>query len=130
MSAQSLPLPLGSADLIPTWHRRLLRATEDAVDALGLSVAAAAAGVRDTDLRGMLDGRNGRKLPTEVAAAIAQRVTGDLRAAILDSIRGLFGLHEPEDDAAYIHRIEGALLTFGAPGGEALARCRREARRG
>jgi hypothetical protein len=115
----------------PTSYRRLVRAVDDACDAVGLGVAAAAAGVRDTDLRGMLDGRNGRRLPAEVAAAVADVVgAGALRDAITTAVRELFGLVEPESDRDYIHRIEGALLNFGAPGADYLARCRREARRG
>jgi hypothetical protein len=79
----------------------------------------------------LIDGRNGRRLDTRVAAIIAERVgAGIYRDAIVRAIKELFGLFEPENDREWAHRLEGALLCFGQPGAEKLAQCRREARRG
>lgn len=111
-------------------YRDLVRAVEDAIAVIGLDVAAGAVGVGKSDLRAMLDGRNGRRLPTDVAAVIARRVDGSYRDHVLAAVRALFGIVDaPESDRDYIHRLEGALLRFGAVGEAELARCRREARR-
>lgn len=127
----ALSLDFGPTERAANEYRRMVRAVDDAVAALGLEIAAGACGVPKADLRGMLDGRNGRRMSAEVAAVIAERVgPGSYRDAILDAVRSMFGLHAPEKDGEYIHRLEGALLKFGEPGGEVLARCRREARRG
>lgn len=126
----SLMLDFGAADGAARAHRDLVRATDDAVGVLGLEVAAGAVGASKSDLRAMLDGRNGRRLPTDVAAVIARRVDGSYRDHVLAAVRALFGIEAaPESDRDYIHRIEGALLRFGAVGEAELARCRREARR-
>lgn len=129
MMAQSLDF--GAGDRAAHDYRRMVRAVDDAVAVLGLEVAAGATGIAKADLRRMLDGRNGRRLPADVAAVVADRVgAGCYRDAILDAVRSLFGLHRPESDADYAHRLEAALLKFGEPGADMLARCRREARRG
>ena len=128
MMAQALDF--GPTDRAAHDYRRMLRAVDDAVAAMGLDCAAGATGIPKADLRAMLDGRNGRRMPADIAAVIAERVgAGTYRDAILDAVRSMFGLHKPEDDAAYVHRLEGALLKFGEPGVEVLSRCRREARR-
>lgn len=127
----SLTLDFGAYDRTAREYRALVRAVDDAVAVLTLEVAAGAAGLSNkSDLRAMLDGRNGRRLPTDVAAVIAERVgAGIYRDSILNAVRAMFGLHQPESDALYIHRVEGVLLRFGEPGAAALAQARREARR-
>ena len=94
-------------------------------------VAAGAVGASKSDLRAMLDGRNGRRLPTDVAAVIARRVgAGVYRDRIITAIRALFDIADPpENDRDYVHRLEGAMLRFGSLGEAELAKCRREARR-
>lgn len=127
----SLMLDFGAADGTARAYRDLVRATDDAVGVLGLEVAAGAVGVSKSDLRAMLDGRNGRRLPTDVAAVIARRVgAGVYRDRIIKAIRELFDIADPpENDRDYVHRLEGAMLRFGALGEAELAKCRREARR-
>lgn len=127
----SLTLDFGAADEAAREYRRFVRAVDDAVAVMSLDIAAGACGIANkSDLRAMLDGRNGRRLPADVGAVIARRVgTGEYQDAILDAIRGMYGLYAPESDAAYAHRLEGALLRFGEPGANVLAQCRREARR-
>ena len=116
---------------VQTAQKHLLRAVDDAVGSLGLGVAAGAVGLKDAQLRDMIDGRGGRRLSPDIAAVIASRVgDGALRDAILEAVRELFGLHQPEDDVNFIHRLKGALLRFGEPGAEMLRQCRKEARRG
>ena len=111
-------------------YRQLVRAVEDAIAVLGLDVAAGATGVGKSDLLAMISGRNGRRLPTDVAAVVADRVgVGAYRDAITAAVRELFGLVQPESDAEYAHRLERTLLRFGEPGADALAQARREARR-
>lgn len=111
-------------------YRQLVRAVEDAIAVLGLDVAAGATGIGKSDLLAMVQGRNGRRLPTDVAAVIADRVGhGKYRDAITGAVRALFGLVEPENDRDYAHRLESVLLRFGEPGASALAQARREARR-
>lgn len=111
-------------------YRQLVRGVEDAIAVLGLDVAAGATGVAKSDLLAMTSGRNGRRMPADVAAVIAARVgSGVYRDAITAAIRELFGLVQPENDAEYAHRLERTLLRFGEPGADALAQARREARR-
>ena len=120
----------GAADRASHEYKRLVRAVDDAVAVLTLDVAAGACGVSKSDLRAMLDGRNGRRLSTEIAAIVAERVgPGQYRDAILDAIRAMFNLYQPEDGERYALRLEMALLGFGEHGREELAKCRREARR-
>lgn len=112
-------------------YNAFVRAVDDACRVLTLPIAAGAVGMREGDLRAALDGRNGRRLDAKVGAVIAKRVgPGIYRDAIAAAIKELFGLYEREADGPYAHRLEGALLSFGAPGAEVLAKCRREARRG
>lgn len=126
----ALPLENVSADQVRRDNRRLVLAVEDAVAVLGLGVTAGAIGGTATGLRDTLDGRNGRRLPVEWAAIIAERVgPGSHRDAILVAIKSMFGLVAPDSDAEYIHRLEQAFARFGEYGTDVLARCRREARR-
>ena len=98
---------------------------------MGMGVAASACGLKTSaQLREMIDGVNGRRMSTEIAAIIAERVgPGHLRDAILDAIRGMFGLHQPEADKPYIHRLEDGYDDFGEMGAKKLAEIRKAARR-
>ncbi len=111
-------------------YSALVLAVEDACKVLTFPVAAGAVSMRDGDLRAMLEGRNGRRLDTKVAAIIAERVgAGIYRDAIVRAIKELFGLFEPMNDREWAHKLEGVLLTFGTPGADALTKARQEARR-
>lgn len=121
--------PVG-ADKVRGDNLRLLAAVNDAVASMGLGTAAGACGVKPNVLRGALDGAGGRHFPTEWAAIIAARVgDGVLSNRIRQAIKALFGLHEPDTDPQYIHRLEQGYGAFGAIGGAELARHRRESRR-
>jgi hypothetical protein len=127
------PLDFGAAAVVGEAYRKLTRAVDDAVTALTLEVASGATDVAKADLRDMIDGRKGRRLPTDVAAVIARRIgPGRYQDAIFAALREMFGAVDasPEPDALYIDRLENALREYGARGRETLAQCRREARRG
>ncbi len=111
-------------------YNALVRAVDDAAKAMGFSVAAGAVGLKSGDLSAMIDGRNGRRMDTKVAAVIADRVgAGIYRDAIVHAIKELFGLFQPDTDQQWGHRLEAALMSFGEQGSAKLAQCRREARR-
>jgi hypothetical protein len=126
-------LDFGAAAHVSDAYRKLTRAVDDAVTALTLEVASGATDVAKADLRDMIDGRKGRRLPTDVAAIIARRIgAGRYQDAIFAALRDMFGASDPspEADEPYIQRLEEALLEYGTHGAETLTRCRREARRG
>lgn len=125
-----LPMEKTSVDKVIGNNKRLMAALEDAVQSMGLGVAAGACGVKPNVLRGALDGAGGRHFPTEWAARIAARVGGNLGDRIRQAIRELFDLTEPDTDPEYIHRLEGGYAEFGPQGTRELARHRRESRRG
>ena len=131
MIAQSLTF--SPSALVAEAYRKMVRAVDDAVQALSLEVASGATDIAKPDLRAMIDGRNGRRLPTDVAAIIARRIgPGVYQDAILAAVREMFGVVEvkPESDAQYIDRLEEGFLAFGEIGHEALAKHRKAARRG
>jgi hypothetical protein len=111
-------------------YRRLVLAVSDAVEAVGLGIAAGRCGLRPQDLSDMLAGHKGRRLPTDVAAVVADMVTGELRQAIQDAIKEMFGMHQPDDDATYIRKLEDGYAWFGPGGSDKLDKIRRAARRG
>jgi hypothetical protein len=130
MSAGSLDY--GAAEAVADAYRQMVRAVDDAVMALTMEVAAGATDIGKTDLRDMIDGRKGRRLPTDVAAIIARRIgPGRIQDRIHEALRDMFGIANRvvEPDGPYIQRTEAALLAFGVQGWAALALCRRQANR-
>ncbi len=125
------------SQLDPSYRRNetskaLRRALGNAVASVTPSVAAGACGCSAQEMCDALAGR--RRFPAEWAIAIAELVGGDLGPAIIAAILEPLGLRavaadEPETDERYIVRLELALAAFGEPGGQALARVRKEARR-
>jgi hypothetical protein len=122
-------LPVSNLRPIASLYRRYVLAVQDAVDALTLGVAAGRAGVRSQDLSDMLNGVKGRRLPIEVAAPIADAVSGDLQTAIHNAIKEMFGMVQPAADPEFIRRLEDGYSRFGEVGRIELAKIRREAHR-
>jgi hypothetical protein len=127
MSQESLPVC--GLRPIASHYRRYVLALNDAVDSVTLGVAAGRCGLRTQDLRDMLDGTKGRRIPADVGAAIQDMVSGDLRAAIISALKEMHGLVEPESDADYIRRLEDGYSRMGEVGRVELARHRKDARR-
>lgn len=128
MSTGSLNFPpLARLDEL---EQKLRKKVANAIAAMGLDTAAGACGLKDSQLSDMVAGRGGRRMSTDIAAVIAERIgPGRYRDDIVAVVREMFALFQPESDGLYAHRLEGALLRFGEPGAEMLAQCRREARR-
>lgn len=123
-------LPFSPRQRAERSYKRYVLAVGDAVTALSPTVAAAACGLRPSDLNDMLEGHKGRRMPTDVGAVVAEMVTGDLRKHIIDALKDMFGLVEPESDADYIRRLEDGFSRFGELGRAELAQHRKAARRG
>jgi hypothetical protein len=121
----------GAVQMVPvaSHYRRFVLAVTDAVESVGLGTAAGRCGLRPQDLSDMLNGVKGRRIPNDVGAAIAGMVSGDLRAAIWNANREMYGMVEPESDADYIRRLEDGYARLGEVGRIELAKHRREARR-
>lgn len=126
------PLAFSASVEVAESYRKMVRAVDDAVQALSLEVAAGATDIAKPDLRAMIDGRNGRRLPTDVAAIIARRIgPGAYQDAILAAVREMFGAVDikPEADGPYIDRLQDGYAEFDEMGRSALARHRKAARR-
>jgi hypothetical protein len=63
-------LDFGRDHRVTEWQRRMLRVVNDAVDAIGLLIAAGACGCRTSELADALAGRSGRYLRLEWVGAI------------------------------------------------------------
>ena len=128
----SLAFDFGSSERTAYYDRQLRRAVDDASQAMGPAQAATACGLKTSgQLREMIDGTNGRRMSTDIAAVIADRIgPGSYRDAIIDAIKGLFGMHQPEADGPYIRRLEDGYSDFGPQGTGELAEIRKAARRG
>src|SRR5690348_2740387 len=94
-------------------HRRLIRAVDDAVAAIGLDVAAGACDARKQDICDALSGRENRHLRSEWVTAIANRAPEEHRRAIAAALVGPLGYEiapkkqlTPEEEIA---RLRAAL---------------------
>jgi hypothetical protein len=110
------------------------RAVEDAVAALGLSVAAGACECTPAELSDAVTGRKGRRLPFEWVLAIAMVAGPDDRqriaAALLDELGLVPAAPKPLDGEAYSALLERRVAEQLGPAGAAVVReSRREARR-
>lgn len=121
-------MPQGSLDFgrlyrVADAARALYRATNDAVDAVGIVPAAGACGIDRGDLRRSLD-RDGRRVAVEHALSIAAVAPFDMRQRIADAFVSPLGFAlqveaqmTPEEKAL---RLEGALRALGPLGEQAM----------
>lgn len=114
-------LDFGRDSRVKDVRRRVLRAVSDAVDAMGLIVAAGACDARRSELADALAGREGRYLRIEWALAIADAAPPDFRRAILEAIAAPLGFtvvparpRTAEEKLALV--VERVTREFGAAG--------------
>lgn len=105
--------------------KRAFKATEDAIDAVGLIVAAGASGMETPDLSKTFSPNSGRHLRLRTAMAVGSVATTDYRRAIITPIARLFGFDiqvaKPMDDKEARIRLEEALKQLGPVGEAKLA---------
>ncbi len=75
-------LDFGRDHRVTEWHRRILRVLNDAVDAIGLIIAAGACGCRTSELSDALSGRSNRYLRIEWVGAIRDASPADFKYRI------------------------------------------------
>lgn len=109
--------------------RKIRRTVEDAVAVLSLGVAAGLCGCTPAQLRDAMDGRNGRRLPTDWVMRIARKVGGDLRDRIQDALNDFMDPGAPATDAQLIESLKTSLKAFGLKGEEELAAVLRRLKR-
>jgi hypothetical protein len=79
-------LDFGRDHRVTEQQRRVLRAINDAVDAMGLIVAAGACGCRTSELSDALSGRSNRYLRIEWVLAIQDMASPDFQDRISDAL--------------------------------------------
>lgn len=129
-SGSQAELDYGRKERVARRLRLSLRAVKDAVDAIGLNVAAAACGCTTSELCGALKGRKHRPLRLEWLIAICDVARPDFREQILETLLAPLGFKvapakdlSPEERLA---RLELRLAArFGAAGAELVEENRR-----
>jgi len=105
-------------------ERGLLRILNDAVDALGLMVAAGACGCRTQDLSDALSGRSNRYLRIGWVMAIADISSPDMQRKVSGALVGWLGFEvkdaRPLDDRTARLELEAALKSLGPVGEQKL----------
>lgn len=118
------PLDFGRVYRVEGEHKKVWRATENAVDSIGLIVAAGAAGMEAPDLSKTFVPNSGRHLRMRTVMGVGAAAGLDARRAILQPIASLFGFSiEPErpmDDREARIRLEAALRELGPVGAAKL----------
>lgn len=111
-------------------QRALMRAVNDAADAVSLIVAAGACGCRTTELSDALTGRPNRYMRVEWVLAIMDIAPPDFRQRIATALVGWLGLRlepqkklKPEEKLALLQ--ERIAKRFGQAGVELLEEMRR-----
>lgn len=130
-----IPLDFGRSDRLGRAARNVRRALEDAIAALGLSVAAGACDCTPAELSDAVSGRKGRRLPIEWVQAIALASAPSYRdpivAALLEPLGLVAAAPRPLDGEAYSALLEARVREqLGPAGAGVVADARREARRG
>lgn len=123
-------LDYGSDFRVTEAHRQLMRAVNDAVDAISLIVAAGACGCRTPELADVLAGRSNRYLRVEWMLAIADVAPIDFKLKIANALVGWLGFRpeaqkplKPEEKLA---RLEQRIVAkFGPAGVELVEEARR-----
>ncbi len=119
------PLDFGRVYRVEAEHKRVWRATEDAVDSIGLLVAAGAAGMDSPDLSKTFVPNSGRHLRMRTVMGVGAAAGPDARRAILEPIASLFGfaveVERPKmTDKERADRAEAACKSLGPLGEQAL----------
>lgn len=118
------PLDFGRVYRLEAEHRAAWRATEAAVDAVGLIVAAGATGMDSSDLGKTFVPNSGRHLRLRTAMGVGAVAGVDARRAIITPVARLFGFdivdEKPLDDREARLRCEAALRSLGPIGIAAL----------
>lgn len=119
-------LDFGRDHRVSEAHRHLLRALNDAVDAVGLAIAAGACGTRTQDLSDALSGRANRYVRIEWVLAILDVSTHDYRMTLGLALIGWIGLApapakklKPEEKLAIAK--QRVIAKFGPAGAELVA---------
>jgi hypothetical protein len=119
------PFDFGRIYRLEAEHKLLWRATENAIDSVGLIVAAGASGMDAPDLNKTFVPNSGRHLRARTIMGIGAVAGLDARRAILTPIARLFGFDievaQPMDDREARIRLEEGLKALG-PVGEAKLR--------
>lgn len=115
MSQESLKF--GRLHEVPDSVRAAYRALNDAVDQLGIVVAAGACGADRADVRRALD-RDGRAVKLEWAIAIAAAAPHDARRAIAEALVSALGFRvvdelPPLSDKEARDKAEGVIAALG-----------------
>jgi hypothetical protein len=120
-------LDFGRDHRVTEAYRRVLRVVGDAVDAIGLMVAAGACGCRTPELSDVLAGRSGRYLRVEWLLAIAEASPPDFRALICGEWLGFVPQPiKPLTEAEKRRRLEERIVAkFGPAGLELVEENRR-----
>lgn len=123
-------LDFGSDYRVSEAHRAVLRAVGDAVDSVGLMIAAGACGCRTSELSDALSGRSNRYLRIEWVLAIMDVATVDFKVRIADALISIAGLRsmamrplKPEERLAQLEQRVAA--KFGSAGLELVEENRR-----
>ena len=124
------PLDFGRDYRVTEAQRHLLRALNDAVDAVSLIVACGACGCRTPELSDALAGRTGRYMRIEWVLAILDVSPVDFKHSIASALVGWLGLRiepqkklKPEEKLARLEQRVAA--RFGAAGVELLEESQR-----
>lgn len=117
-------LDFGTLERARDAKRRVLRAVDDAVGMLTLSVAAGACDMRASDLRDAIDGRNGRRLDVEAVIAIALRAPAEVQRRIWDALNEVLG-DRPKSPQEELAELKLAVVEQFGQAGAALVRARR-----
>lgn len=123
-------LDFGRDHRVSEAQRHLLRTLNDAVDAIGLAVAAGACGTRVQDLSDALSGRSNRYVRIEWVLAILDVAPHDFRIRVATALIGWLGFAptaarklKPEEKLALLE--QRLLAKFGPAGAELLEETRK-----
>lgn len=118
------PLDFGRIYRVEAEHKAVWRETENAVDSLGLIVAAGASGMEAPELSKTFVPNSGRHLRMRTVMGVGAAAGLDARRAILQPIARLFGFtieqERPMDDHEARIRLEAALRALGPIGAAKL----------
>jgi len=119
------PLDFGRVYRVEGEHKNAWRATENAIDSIGLLVAAGASGMDSPDLSKTFVPNSGRHLRLRTVMGVGAASGLDARRAIITPIARLFGFDiqvaKPMDDKEARIRLEEGLKALGPVGEAKLA---------
>lgn len=118
------PFDFGRLYRLEEEFKNSFRSTSDAVDSIGLGVAAGAAGMEPPDLNKTFRPNSDRHLRLRTVMAIGATASPDHRRLILEPVARLFGfelqVERPMDDKEARLLAESALRSLGPIGVAAL----------